>query len=291
MNIIEIKHLKKSFGAVPAVDGISLAVSEPGVVALLGPNGAGKTTTLDLLLGLRRPDAGSVRIFGGDPSNAPVRRRIGCAPQQSGVPETLRVHEVAAFVAKQYPQALPVAQTLEAFGLTKLANRQAGVLSGGELRRLTLALAFIGNPDLVVLDEPTIGLDLEARRAAWEYTRAFAARGGSVLLTTHHMEEAEALASRIMVMNGGRIVRDGTAQEIRGAGRARRLVYIGAPFDPAAYGLRAHIQRDGDTVTLATDDADAAVRALVQSEVPFKNLVISERSLEDAVLSLIEEYA
>lgn len=291
MNIIEIERLKKSFGAVTAVDRITFTVREPGVVALLGPNGAGKTTTIDLLLGLRRADSGTVRIFGGDPSQAPVRRRMGCTPQQSGVPETLRVREVAAFVAAQYPQALPIAQTLDDFGLTKLAKRQAGVLSGGEMRRLTLALAFVGKPDLVVLDEPTVGLDLESRRAAWEYIRAYAKAGGAVLLTTHHMEEAEALASRIMVMNGGRIVRDGTPQEIRGAGHSRRLAYVGMPFDPNAFGLRAHIAREGDTVILATDDADAAVRALVQSEVPFKNLVISERSLEDAVLSLIEEYA
>ena len=291
MSIIEIKQLKKSFGAVTAVDGISLTVTEPGIVALLGPNGAGKTTTIDMLLGLRRPSSGSVRIFSGDPSKDHVRVRIGCAPQQSGVPETIRVREALQFVAKQYPQALPIDEAIDAFALTKVAKRQAGVLSGGELRRLALALAFIGKPDLVVLDEPTTGLDLEARRAVWEYIGAYARGGGSVLLTTHYMEEAQALASRILVMNAGRIVRDGTAKEIRETGQVRRLVYVGAPFDPAAYGLRARIEREGDTVTLATDDADAAVRALVQSEVPFKNLVISERSLEDAVLSLIEEYA
>lgn len=291
MSIVEVRDLQKSFGTVRALDGTSFAIREPGVVALLGPDGAGKTTTIDLLLGLRRPDGGSVRILGNDPQQAKARERVGCVLQQGGVPENLRVHEVLAFLAAQYPRSHSPAQMLDAFGLSPLAGRAAGVLSGGELRRLTLALAFIGCPQLVVLDEPTCGLDMEARRAVWDYVRSYAQSGGTVLLTTHHMEEAEALASRIVVINHGRIVRDGTAEHIRLAGASRRLVYVGDPFDPAAYGLRATLACSDGLVSVATEDTDAAIRALVQSNVRFKNLSIVDRSLEDAVLSLLEEPA
>ncbi|HLI95961.1 MAG TPA: ABC transporter ATP-binding protein [Candidatus Baltobacteraceae bacterium] len=273
MNSIELCDVTKRFGAMTAVDRVSLIIDEPGVVAMLGPNGAGKTTTIDMLLGLRRPTSGSVRIFGIDPSVARVRERIGCAPQQSGVPESLRVREILEFVAQQYPRAFDVSQTLSDFGLTQYARRQAGVLSGGELRRLTLALAFIGMPDLVMLDEPTNGLDLEARRGVWDYIRAYAAGGGTVLLTTHHMEEAEALASRIVVLNNGRIVRDGSAQEIRRSG-TRRVSYVDS---------------SGSKIVLSTDDSDTVVRELVRSDVAFSDLCVTGQSLEDAILSLFEE--
>ncbi len=273
MNSIELLEVTKRFGAMTAVDRVSLSIDNPGVVAMLGPNGAGKTTTIDMLLGLRRPTSGSVRVFGVDPSVARVRERIGCAPQQSGVPESLRVNEILEFVAAQYPRAFAVSQMLSDFGLTQYARRQAGVLSGGELRRLTLALAFIGMPDLVMLDEPTNGLDLEARRGVWEYINAYADGGGTVLLTTHHMEEAEALASRIVVLNNGRIVRDGSAQEIRRSG-TRRVSYVDS---------------SGSKVVFSTDDSDAAVRELVRGDVAFRDLCVTEQSLEDAILSLFEE--
>ena len=289
MSILELRNVRKRFGALTAVDGISLSVEGPGVVALLGPNGAGKTTTIDMLLGSRRPDEGSVRVFGGDPCVPQVRTHLGCVPQQSGVPENLRVREVLEFVAAQYPRARPAAEMLEGFGLTALSRRSAGVLSGGELRRLALALAFISSPKLVVLDEPTSGLDVEARRTVWEYVRSYADGGGTVLLTTHHMEEAQTLAGRIIVINRGRVVRDGTPAQIREAGAARRLVYAGDPFDPAAHGLNASLACTDGLVSVATDDTDAAIRALVRSNVRFSNLSILDRSLEDAVLSLLEE--
>ena len=275
MSIVEINDVYKRFGAVTAVEGLSLSIDEPGVVALLGPNGAGKTTTIDMLLGLRRPTTGSVRVLGRDPSVSHVRERIGCAPQQGGVPESLRVREILEFVAAQYPRSITVKQALSDFSLTSYAGRQAGVLSGGELRRLTLALAFIGKPDLVFLDEPTNGLDVEARRSVWEYIRAYASGGGTILLTTHHMEEAEALASRICVMNKGRLVREGTPAEIRRGG-LRRVSYLDAA---------------GAKVVTETGDSDAFVRDLVLNDVPFRDLCVVEQSLEDAVLSLLEEGA
>jgi ABC-2 type transport system ATP-binding protein len=273
VSIVEIGEVYKRFGAVTAVDGLSLSIGEPGVVALLGPNGAGKTTTIDMLLGLRRPTAGTVRIFDTDPASARARARVGCVPQQSGVPETLLVREILEFVAAQYPRSIAIPQMLSDFGLSRYAERQAGVLSGGELRRLTLALAFIGMPELVFLDEPTNGLDIEGRRGVWEYIRAYANTGGTVLLTTHHMEEAEALASRIAVMNKGRVVREGTAGEIRRGG-LRRVSYVDS---------------SGEKVVLATGDSDGVVRDLVRNNVPFSDLSIIDQSLEDAVLSLLQE--
>lgn len=291
MNIIACDRVTKSFGAVTAVDALTFSITTPGVTALLGSNGAGKTTTIDMLTGVRRANSGTVRVFGADPANAKTRAQIACVPQQSGVPETLRVREIIEFVAQQYPNPMPVAQAISDFGLTNLRQRQAGGLSGGELRLLTLALAFVGRPDLVFLDEPTNGLDVEARRTVWEYVRSYAACGGSVLLTTHHMEEAEALASRILVMNHGRIIRDGTPKAVREGGTTRRLAYIGDPFDPAAYGLQATLTRTDGRVAVCTRDIDSAVRALVSSGVAFRDLAIEDQTLEDAILTLLEEYA
>lgn len=291
MSIISCDSVTKSFGAVKAVDALTFSVNSSGITALLGSNGAGKTTTIDMLTGVRRPTTGTVRVFGADPANAKTRARIGCVPQQGGVPDNLRVREILEFVAQQYPEPLPVTEILSDFDLAKLGNRQAGGFSGGELRLLTLALAFVGRPNLVFLDEPTNGLDLEARRMVWDYVRDYAARGGSVLLTTHHMEEAEALASRILVMNGGRIIRDGSPREIREVGSARRLAYAGDPFDPAAFGLQATVTHADGRVAVSTHDIDGAVRALVNSGVTFRELAIEDQTLEDAVLALLEEYA
>jgi ABC-2 type transport system ATP-binding protein len=275
VNIVALQSVSKRFGSLVAVDTLNLSIDEPGVLALLGPNGAGKTTTIDMLLGLRKPSSGTVRVFGIDPAVPSIRERIGCAPQQSGVPDSLRVCEILEFVAAQYPRSLSVSQALSDFGLTIYGKRQAGVLSGGELRRLSMALAFIGRPDLVFLDEPTNGLDVEARRSVWEYIRTYATAGGTVLLTTHHMEEAETLASRIVVMNNGRLVREGTAREIRSGG-LRRVSYV---------------DENGNKVVRATEDSDAFVRDLVLRNVAFSDLCVVDQSLEDAVLSLLEEAA
>lgn len=284
--VFEIIDVRKRYGKVNAVDGVTLEASRAEVLALLGPNGAGKTTTLEMLLGLRHPDSGSVRVLGGSPRDERVRARFGVTPQQTGVPETLRVREIVEFVAGHYAHPADVPQTLKAFGLEGFARRQAGGLSGGELRRLGLVLAFIGEPELVVLDEPTTGLDVEARRAVWEYVQEYARRGGTVLLTTHNMEEAQALATRIAVMHSGRVVTNGTPQQIRARASTRRIVYAGEWFDPAAFGLDALAQRDGERIMLSARDTDAVVRALVSNNIAFRDLVVSEGSLEDAVLSL-----
>ncbi|HEV3090899.1 MAG TPA: ABC transporter ATP-binding protein [Candidatus Cybelea sp.] len=267
--VLRFERVEKSYGAVRALEGVSFAVERNEIVALLGPNGAGKTTGLEIACGLRRCDAGSVRLFGEPPTSVAARQRLGVTPQESGFPDMLRVDEILTFVAQHYPAASPVSVALARFGLEALRKRRAGTLSGGESRRLALALAFVGNPDLVVLDEPSAGLDVQSRRRLWDVVRE-SARDRSILLTTHYLEEAQALASRILVIDRGRLLFDGDASTLRDRVGDRRVSYVG---------------NDGP-VLVTPSDADAYVRALVQSGAAFTDLEISKPSLEEAFLSL-----
>ncbi len=213
----------KRFGGKPALDAVSLEVRSGEVLALLGPNGAGKTTALALLLGLRRPDSGRVELFGRDPRLPRARSAVGVTPQETGFPPTLRVGEIVDFVRAHFERPAPAAELLARFELDQLVRRQAGGLSGGERRRLSVALAFAGRPRLLVLDEPTTGLDVSSRRAVWSEVKSYAAGAGTVLLTTHHLEEAEALASRVVLLAGGRVVADGRPAAISARARATGL--------------------------------------------------------------------
>jgi ABC-2 type transport system ATP-binding protein len=212
--VAELRGVHKHYGEVEALRGVDLQVRPGELVALLGPNGAGKTTAVGVLLGQRRPDAGSARLFGRDPTLPATRRLVGATPQVAGFPDNLTVAEVADFVRVHYPDPAPTPELLERFGLSQVAGRRAGGLSGGLTRRLAVALAFAGRPRLVVLDEPTTGLDVESRRGLWEVVRSFVADGGAVLLTTHYLEEAQALASRVVVLAVGEIVAQGSVEEI-----------------------------------------------------------------------------
>ena len=205
----------RDFDGTRALDGVNLDVHAGQIVGLLGPNGAGKTTLLSLLLGLRRPTSGRVELFGGDPRDPARRRSLGSTPQETGLPATLRVGEVVEFVARHYPDPLPIGELLDRFGLDGLQRRQTGGLSGGQRRRLAVALAFVGRPRLVVLDEPTTGLDVDARRTLWEGVRTFHDSGGTVLLTSHYLEEVEALAERVVVIDEGRVVTDESLDAVR----------------------------------------------------------------------------
>jgi ABC-2 type transport system ATP-binding protein len=206
-----------------ALDAVDLAVEAGEVVALLGPNGAGKTTALSLLLGLRRPDSGRAEIFGVDPRRPPARVAVGVTPQDAGFPPTLRVREIVDLVGAHFPFPAPTDELLARFDLSAVARRQAGGLSGGERRRLAVALAFAGEPAALFLDEPTAGLDVQSRRAVWAEIDQYCVDGGTVLLTTHHVEEAERLAARIVLLARGRVVAEGTAAELADRAHAFRL--------------------------------------------------------------------
>jgi ABC-2 type transport system ATP-binding protein len=283
--MLTFEHVEKSYGAIHALDGLSFGVAGDEIVAVLGPNGAGKTTTLEIALGLRDADRGTVKLFGGSPRDVAVRRRLGATPQESGFPDTLRVREIAGFVASHYPNGENVATLLDRFGLTDLAERRAGELSGGQLRRVALALAFAGNPELAILDEPTTGLDVESRRRLWDTVRDVAA-GRSVLFTTHYLEEAQAFATRVVVIDKGTAIFDGDPAELRRRFGRRRIRYVGEPLDPVALGFDASWLRENGHVIVTTADTDEYVRALVRSGAPFAQLEIVQPSLEDAFISM-----
>jgi len=212
----QFTRVTKNYGMVEALRGLDLTIGPGELVALLGANGAGKTTAVRTLLGLSKPTSGEVRVFGGDPREARSRTRIGALLQVARVPETLRVREHIHLFSSYYPNPRPIDEVIAAAGLEGLEKRKFGQLSGGQQKRLLFALAICGNPDLLVLDEPTTGLDVEARRALWKQIRAFIAGGRSVLLTTHYLAEAEALASRVVVIHKGVVMAEGTPQEIKG---------------------------------------------------------------------------
>jgi len=291
MNILaRTVEASRRYGPVTALDGVSLDVASGQLLGLLGPNGAGKTTLLQLLAGLRRPTSGTVELFGGDPRDAVNRRRLGTTPQETGLPGTLRVHEVVQFVGGHFADPVPTGELLEQFGLSGLERRQTGGLSGGQKRRLAVALAFVGRPDLVLLDEPTTGLDVEARHALWSAVRRYHEGGGTVVLTSHYLEEVEALAERVVVIDHGRVRVDGTLADVRSMVPARRI-RLRAPDLPDLPDL-AHLSgverssRDGDRYELWTGDSDALVRQLVTTGTPFCDLEVAKASLEEAFIAL-----
>lgn len=285
--VVEVDHVTRTFGAVTALDDVSLTVSPGEAVGVLGPNGAGKSTLLSLLAGLRRPDRGRVRLAGGDPREPRTRARLGVTPQATGLPPTLKVREVLDFAAGHHRDPAPRAEILQRFDLTDLAGRQCGGLSGGQQRRLAVALAFVGRPDVVLLDEPTTGLDVPARHALWGAVRSFVADGGTLLLTSHYLEEVEALAQRVVVVDHGRVLAQGTVAEVRGRTTLRRVRFTSSAADlPAELTTGAEgIERTDGRWELLVPDADAFVRRLVATT-DFRDLEVATASLEEAFLAL-----
>src|SRR5271154_6599106 len=214
-SIATLANVTKRYGATVALDGLSLVLRPGEVVALLGPNGAGKSTAVKLLLGLIAPTSGTTRVFGSDPRNATARTRVGAMLQVARITETLRVREHLDLFRSYYPNPLPVAEILRIAQLQGIEDRLFGQLSGGQKQRVLFALALCGNPDLIFLDEPTVGMDIVARRALWQEIRSLSAQGKTVLLTTHYLEEADALAHRVIVINKGRVISEGTPAEIK----------------------------------------------------------------------------
>ncbi len=284
------ENVTKSFASTRALDGVDLEVPAGQLIGMLGPNGAGKSTLISLLLGLRRPTSGRVELFGGDPRDPVRRSRVGSTPQETGLPQTLRVREVVDFVAGHHLDPVPPSELLEQFGLADLGRRQTGGLSGGEKRRLAVALAFAGRPRLVVLDEPTTGLDVDARHVLWQAIRDFHSGGGTVLLTSHYLEEVQALAQRVVVIDHGRVLVDDSLEAVRARVDVRK-VSVSVP-DPSVLdglpGVRSRTDAPHRTHLLTTD-SDALVRALVTKGVDFTDLEVASTSLEEAFLSLTGE--
>lgn len=283
-----LRDVRRRHGAVLALDGVDLEVRGGEVLALLGPNGAGKSTAVGLLLGLLAPDAGEVSVFGGNPARFRARRAIGVMLQEAALPETLRVAEVINLVRSYYPAPLPLAKCARLAGIADLLTRRCGKLSGGQQRRVQFAMAICGNARLLVLDEPTTGLDIESRQAIWAAIRARAEAGGSVLLTTHYLEEAEALADRISVLVQGRIVAEGSVDEIRARVSQRRIrcrttlplaLLAGWP------GVRTASLK-GDRVELTTDAAEDLLRRLLAADPQLSALEVQRAGLAEAFLAL-----
>ncbi|GAA3734698.1 ABC transporter ATP-binding protein [Micromonospora maritima] len=287
MILARAEQVSRRYGEVLALDRVDLTVRAGELVGLLGPNGAGKSTLINLLVGLRRPTAGRLALFGGDPRDPASRRQLGVTPQETGLPGTLRVGEVVDFVSRHFPDPVPRGELLDRFGLADQARRQTGGLSGGQRRRLAVALAFVGRPRLVVLDEPTTGLDVEARHALWEAIRGFHAEGGTVLLSSHYLEEVEALAQRVVVIGHGRVLADDSVAAVRGIVGVRRVSLVADDL-PALPGVVATERVDG-RVHLLTTDADQLVRDLVAAGVAFRDLEVRPTSLEEAFLAITAE--
>ena len=288
MKIAELRGVTKTFGPATALAGVDLDIPRGQLLALLGPNGAGKTTAVRLLLGLASPDRGAVRVFGKDPRDAAARARTGAMLQVGRVPETLRVREHIELFSNYYPSPLPFAETVRAAGLDGLENRLFGQLSGGQKQRVLFALAICGNPDFLALDEPTAGLDVESRRAMWNHIRAFVARGGSVLLTTHYLEEADALADRVVVIDRGRIVAEGATAEIKQRAASRRIRCTTSLDPECVLHLSGVIsaQWTGQQVEIVASDSDRVVFELFTRDPGLCNLEVAGAGLEEAFLAL-----
>jgi ABC-2 type transport system ATP-binding protein len=286
--VAELHAVTKTYGAVTALDAVTLRLQPHRVTALLGPNGAGKTTAVKLLLGLTRPTAGRATLFGADPRSIEARQRTGVMLQISKVPDTLRVWEHVHLFCSYYPKPMAVDAALAAAGLLDVASRKYGELSGGQRQRVQFALAICGNPDLLFLDEPTVGLDVEARRGFWQEVRRLAQRGCSILLTTHYLEEADALADRIVMLRGGAIVADGAPHDVkaRAASRRVRCVTSLAADHIRTFGGVQAVRHDGAAIEILTSDAERVARELLLRDPALSGLEITGAGLEEAFLTL-----
>jgi ABC-2 type transport system ATP-binding protein len=290
MKAIEVHELRKSYRGKPAVQGISFEAAEGEVFALLGPNGAGKTTTVEILEGFRTRDSGGVEVFGFDPGKGErqYRERIGIVLQDTTVDRFLTVAETVELLGQGYPSPLPVGVALELVGLTEQRNTRVGKLSGGQRRRLDMAVGLAGDPSLLFLDEPTTGFDPSARAEAWTTIQGLAARGTTILLTTHYMEEAERLANRVAILTDGRVAAEGAPLELRNRTQTMTTITFQMPADSPSPPLGAR-QGDG-TFELRVDDATEALHSLTSwamtAGLRLGDLQVTRASLEDVYLQL-----
>jgi len=290
--ILDVQGLRRRFGSTEAVAGVDLRVAAGETVALLGPNGAGKSTTLAMILGLLSPTAGQVTVGGRAPRQAVADGLVGAMLQSgagTGLPSGTRVGELVRFVASLYPAPLSPAAVLRHAGLASLAERKVGGLSGGELQRVRFALAICADPQLLILDEPTVGFDVPSQRSFWETVRAFAAGGCAILFATHYLAEAAESAGRVVVLHQGHVAADGTVDEIRRTVAIRRVRFRAPDTDTGA--LRAlpavqEVRQADGVISLDSTDSDATVRGLVRSGATFTDLEVTSAGLADAFLAL-----
>jgi ABC-2 type transport system ATP-binding protein len=287
-----VKSFKGPHGPIEAVRGVDIEIAAGETVALLGPNGAGKSTTIDMLLGLLEPDAGSVSVFGRSPADAVAAGAVGAMLQTGSLVRDLTVRELVAMMAALYPDPLAVEEVLELTGTREFCNQRTQKLSGGQTQRVRAAVALVSNPDLLVLDEPTVALDVEGRNAFWHVMREFAARGKTILFATHYLEEADAYADRAVLMAHGRLVADGPTNEIKAmvGSRTIRATLPGAELDALAElpGVSG-ADRRGEAVVLSCADSDAAIRALLTAYPQARDIEINAAGLEQAFLELTGE--
>jgi ABC-2 type transport system ATP-binding protein len=286
---VDFHEATKTFGSVHAVDGLNLTVRRGEMVAMLGRNGAGKTTTVNLLLGLMRPSNGRVTVLGRTPADATASGVVGAMLQDGGLMPGVTVAGLVSLARDLYPHPRPLADLLTDADLTGIARHRVDRLSGGQTQRLRFALAIAGDPELLVLDEPTTAMDVESRQVFWANVRGYAARGTTVLFTTHYLEEADQNAARIVVIAGGRVVMDGTPAVVKSAAGQRRVRFTLGGDDiagldqlPCVTGVELH----GRSVTLRTTDTESTVRALVNARVRTPDLEVTGADLEDAFLAL-----
>jgi len=290
-SVARTRNLTKRYGETTALKGVSIELRAGELLALLGPNGAGKTTLVRILLGLAKSDGGGVSVFGADPRSLAVRSRVGAMLQVARVPDTLKVYEHVHLFSSYYPKPLPIEETLRVAGLEEIKDRRFGELSGGQKQRVLFALAICGDPDLVFLDEPTVGMDVEARRLMWSQIRLLIARGKTVLLTTHYLNEADALADRILVLQHGEIIAEGTPSEIKAKAAGKQIrcsTRITQQDILAIPGVRS-VSEDRNALLIQVNAAEPVVRELLRRDEWLSDLEVTNAGLEEAFLSLTKK--
>jgi ABC-2 type transport system ATP-binding protein len=290
MNVIEMQGITKRYGTVDALCGVDLQVQPGEVVGFLGPNGAGKTTAISIMLGLRTATSGTTRLWGTSPSDPAAKARTGVMLQESGVPETLRVQEVVRLFQSYYPYTLPTDEIIQRAGLQDKRRTLIDKLSGGQKQRLYFALALTGDPDLLFLDEPSVGMDVETRHAFWEQVRGFAAAGKTILFSTHYLQEADALASRIVVINKGEIIAQGTPREIKAhVADTHVRMRTDLPLDQIHnYPSVRRVTTENGYVTVTTNEPEQFLRRVFLDDWQVADLSVQQADLETAFLSLTE---
>ena len=291
MVVASLSGVTKRYDDVCALNNVNLNVRSGELLALLGPNGAGKTTAIKLLLGLAKPTSGTSRIFGGDPRDPVTRLRIGAMLQVAKVPETLRVREHIDLFSSYYPNPLPRKETLAQGDIADIQERKFGDLSGGQKQRVLFALALCGDPDVIFLDEPTVGLDVEARRILWQEIRKLVARGKTILLTTHYLQEADELADRVVVINKGNVIAEGTPAEIKSRTAGRKIRCMTRLANEAVRALPGvvDVRQDREAIEIQASDAEAVLRELFTLDAHLSGLEVTRAGLEDAFIALTQE--